>query len=44
MAWAIANGIIKGVGNNRLDPLGNATRAQLATMLMRFDELTKDVV
>ena len=44
MAWAIANGIIKGVGGNRLDPLGNATRAQLATMLMRFDELTKDVV
>ena len=44
MAWAIANGIIKGVGNNRLDPLGNATRAQLATMLMRFDELRDDVI
>ena len=39
MAWAVESGIIEGVGDNLLDPLGNATRAQLATMLMRFHAL-----
>lgn len=44
MAWAVESGIIDGIGDNLLDPTGNATRAQLATMLMRFSELTKDTV
>lgn len=36
MGWAIGNGLISGVGNNTLAPKGNATRAQVATILMRF--------
>ncbi|HIR64017.1 MAG TPA: S-layer homology domain-containing protein, partial [Candidatus Faecousia faecigallinarum] len=32
-------GIIDGVGNNTLAPRNNATRAQVAAMLMRFDQL-----
>lgn len=41
MAWANANGLIKGDnvgGVDYLDPLGNTTRAQAATILMRFCE------
>ncbi|MDO4515543.1 MAG: S-layer homology domain-containing protein [Bacillota bacterium] len=36
MRWAVETGLISGVDNNTLDPQGNATRAQLATILMRF--------
>jgi|GEM_PF-586788 len=36
MGWAVASELIGGVGNNRLDPQGTATRAQLATILMRY--------
>ena len=39
MAWAVESGIIQGIGSNKLDPTGDATRAQLATMLMRFHAL-----
>ena len=39
MAWAVDAGIIDGVGNNTLAPRNNATRAQVAAMLMRFDQL-----
>lgn len=35
MTWAINEGIVNGVGNS-LDPQGDATRAQVATILMRF--------
>lgn len=38
MSWAVGNGIISGVGGVTLDPSGNATRAQVATILMRFSE------
>lgn len=38
MAWAVGTGIIGGVNANTLDPKGSATRAQIATMLMRFDQ------
>lgn len=38
MGWAIGNGLISGVGNNTLAPKGNATRAQVATILKRFCE------
>lgn len=42
MRWAVSNGIINGMGDGTLAPQGNATRAQVATMLMRFVEnLTK---
>lgn len=36
MAWAVEQGLISGVGNNLLDPQGQATRAQVATILARF--------
>ena len=36
MKWAVGSGLISGVGNNTLAPKGNATRAQVATILMRF--------
>jgi len=36
--WAVAEGLINGVTATSLDPTGNATRAQVATILMRFIE------
>lgn len=38
MSWAVSTGLISGVGNNTLAPKGNATRAQAATILMRYCE------
>lgn len=38
--WAYENGIIDGRAG-KLDPRSGATRAQLATMLMRFDKAAK---
>lgn len=35
--WAQASGYIGGVGGNRFDPDGTATRAQVAVILMRYD-------
>jgi len=37
MSWAVGNGIINGMGNNTLVPAGTATRAQLASILMRME-------
>ena len=37
MSWAVAEGIVEGMDGN-LNPAGNATRAQIATILMRFCE------
>ncbi len=37
LEWAVAEGIIGG-SDGRLDPGGNATRAQVSTILMRFIE------
>ena len=36
MNWAVGVGLISGVGSNALAPKGSATRAQVATILMRF--------
>jgi len=36
LAWANANGILGGKGNSVLDPKGDATRAEVAQMLMNF--------
>ncbi len=36
MAWAIDAGIINGVEENKLDPKGTSTRAQVATVIMRL--------
>lgn len=34
MIWAVEQGLISSVGNDRLEPRGQATRAQAATILM----------
>lgn len=38
MQWANAEGLISGISSTVLDPHGSATRAQVATILMRFCE------
>ena len=38
MRWANAEGLITGVTDTTLEPQGSATRAQAATILMRFCE------
>ena len=38
VAWTVNAGIVSGKGNNTLDPGGVATRAEVASMLMRFCE------
>ena len=38
MAWAVAENIIQGMEDDTLKPAGNASRAQIATILMRFCE------
>ena len=37
MQWAVAEGLLQG-SNGKLNPQGSATRAQVATILMRFME------
>lgn len=39
MNWAVSTGLISGTGNNSLSPQGNATRAQVAALLMHYVEL-----
>ena len=42
LVWAVGEGLINGVeqadGTVKLDPTGNATRAQIATILYRYQE------
>lgn len=38
MIWAVENGVITGNGAGALNPQGTATRAEVATILMRFIE------
>ena len=40
MPWAVANGIVNG-SNGKLNPQDNATRAEVAAILMRFCEMSK---
>ena len=45
MAWAVGNGLISGIpyGENKtdyLEPAGSATRAQVATIFMRYEQAT----
>lgn len=42
MRWAVENGIISGYGNGQVGPGGQATRAQVAQMLMRFFETDEE--
>ncbi len=39
--WAVGKGIITGKLDNKLDPTGSATRAEVATMLQRYIESVK---
>ena len=39
MRWAIGNGVIQGVTSTTLAPKANATRAECATIFMRFDKM-----
>lgn len=39
--WACGAGVVTGKSGNKLDPKGNATRAEVAAMLMRFCENVK---
>ena len=41
MDWALQEGLIQGAGAGSLAPKQQATRAQVATILMRFDQLLK---
>ena len=38
MQWAVAAGVITGKGGGILDPKGNATRSEIATIMMRYCE------
>lgn len=38
LSWAVRQGIVSGKGEGILDPGGNATRAEFASMLMRYLE------
>lgn len=38
MEWAVATGMLSGKGNGILDPLGKATRAEVAAIMERFNE------
>ena len=38
LAWAVGEGLLSGKDGGRLDPTGTASRAELATILMRFEQ------
>ena len=38
VSWAVGAGLLNGKNDGRLDPTGTATRAEVATILMRFVE------
>ena len=42
MTWAVGAGILTGKPGNLLDPAGNATRAEVATMLERFAKVIQE--
>lgn len=44
MQWAVAEGYISGMGNSQLAPQGTATRAEIASVIMRFMEATAETV
>lgn len=41
MRWIVMNKVINGMGDGTLNPGGEGSRAQVATMLMRFSGLTQ---
>lgn len=43
MAWAVSEGLFQGNGSGMLNPQGTASRAEVATLLSRFDQMSKKV-
>ncbi|MBR3424318.1 MAG: right-handed parallel beta-helix repeat-containing protein [Clostridia bacterium] len=41
LEWAVQAGLVKGMGDNRLAPSGNATREQFAAIIERYDNSFK---
>ena len=41
MQWACGSGLVNGMGEGKLAPKGNATRAQVAVILMKYCEKNK---
>lgn len=39
--WAVAEGLVQGKTETTIDPQGNSTRAEVATIIMRFVDLDK---
>lgn len=39
MKWAVGSGLMVGKGNHDLDPQGSATRAEVATLLVKYCEM-----
>lgn len=44
MSWATANGIINGASGKRLNPKSGASRAELATIIMRFIDFIENSI
>lgn len=42
MSWAVSEGLISGKDDKTLDPLGSATRAEVAAIIARFMAVLKD--
>ena len=38
LAWAFAEGLLTGTSESTMDPTGQASRAQIAVIMMRFCE------
>ncbi len=43
MNWAVSNGLLHGVGGNKLQPGGTATRAEVAVLMMNYVEFLAGV-
>ena len=41
VAWCVMRSVLEGKDDTVLDPQGNATRAEAATMIMRYLELSR---
>lgn len=41
MAWAVSEGLLRGGDGGKLNPLGTATRAEVATLLARFAQMNE---
>lgn len=42
LSWACSHGLMIGVGGGKIDPNGGLTRAQLATLIYRLDDIFVD--